>query len=422
MPDTEYERVEDHIWRYTARGQNRFMVRITVDGQPDRRKGLKTLLDARERRDMIIRKHAIPVRPQKAPILKDAAATFLTACEARGLSATTLVNYRNGFEHICECFGTRRCDTITREQLREFLRAKLAGTWPPPGVSSRFSRHKLGYGTVRTHICGPLFQIFQELVDDDRLSKNPMHGMGKSLGRTDEIANVEVDPFTENQVATILEASHPPRLVPAVPGGRKPRIVYVEWMLTNVMVHTGVRSGEAIGLLIEDLDLDRRRMNVSKTFRQTYGLHNTTKGRKARWVDLMPSLAKELRSYVEWLRIEVSAAGRTPKLLFPDITGWVHDSASKRVADNGELYITLSGFSKYFWYPVLKAANVPLKNPHQLRHTYATNLIGKGVGIEYVSHQLGHSSLSVTDKIYNHWKPPVSETRGVDLLERRGLS
>lgn len=417
MPEIDYERVEDHVWRYKVKGHDRFMVRITVDEQPYRKKGLTSLLKARQHRDSIIAAHAVPVRRPKAPLLKEASATFLTACQARGLSETTVVNYRNGLAHVCERFGSRHCDAITAEQLRQFFHAKMVGTWPPPGVTSRFPSRKLAFGTVRSHCCAPLFRIFEDLLEDGRIAKNPMVGMDKRLGRTDTIARVEVDPFTKEQIATLLEVTRPPRLVP---GLKVPRIAKVEWMMTHVLAHTGMRVGEAIASLITDLDLDRRRMNVCKIFRQTHGLNATTKGRRARWVDLTPSLTAELRTYVDWLGLEVSATGRTPRLLFPDLGGWVHDQASRRVADNGELYITLSAYAKYFWYPVLKAHNLPLKNPHQLRHTYATTLIGKGVGIEYVSHQLGHSSLAITDKIYNHYRPPVSETRSVDLLERRG--
>jgi integrase len=415
MPSPQYTRVEDHIWRYKARGQDRFLVRITVERQAHTEKGLESLLEARQRRDSILRAQAIPVRMPKPPTLKDAAGSFLTACEGRGLSTTTIVNYRNGLEHLCEKFGVRRCDRITREELRRFLQAKMAGV--PTGTASRFPEHTFSFGTMRTHFCAPLFQIFEQLVEDGRLSSNPMRGLQRTLGRVDEAVKVEVDPFTEEEIRRILEASRPPRQIPALPGRRHPRVAYVEWMVTNLLAHTGMRSGEAFALLIPDLDLDRRRVSVSKTFRQTHGLNATTKGRRSRWVDLTPSLVIDLRAYVEWLHLEAAADGRVPMLLFPDRSPRGIEANSKRITDTGERYLTLSTYASYFWYPLLSVNNLPKKNPHQLRHTYATLLIGKGVGIEYVSHQLGHSSLAITDKVYNHYKPPVSETRGVDLLE-----
>jgi integrase len=229
---------------------------------------------------------------------------------------------------------------------------------------------------------------------------------------------VQVDPFTEPEIHLLLSVSRPPRQIPPVKGRRQPRVAPVEWMLTNVLAHTGLRWGEAAALNVVDLDFDQRRLSVSKTFTPRYGLREFTKGRKDRWVDITPSLLDDLKPYVEWLRLEASAENRTPMLLFPDrtLSTW---EAGPRVAANRELYVAMRSYHRYFWYPILRANGLPDKTPHQLRHSYATILIGKGAGIEYVSKQLGHADVTITDRIYNHWKPPVGETRGVDLLERR---
>ena len=52
-----------------------------------------------------------------------------------------------------------------------------------------------------------------------------------------------------------------------------------------------------------------------------------------------------------------------------------------------------------------KAAGLEVKNPHDLRHTYATILLMAGVSPAYVQKQLGHSSISMTVDIYGHWVP-----------------
>lgn len=43
---------------------------------------------------------------------------------------------------------------------------------------------------------------------------------------------------------------------------------------------------------------------------------------------------------------------------------------------------------------------------HELRHSYATLMLQKGINPKIVSQILGHSSVSVTLDIYSH--PPVS--------------
>ena len=41
--------------------------------------------------------------------------------------------------------------------------------------------------------------------------------------------------------------------------------------------------------------------------------------------------------------------------------------------------------------------------PHTLRHTYASQLLTAGVQLAYVARQLGHASLSTTERCYARW-------------------
>ncbi|MBI9077598.1 MAG: tyrosine-type recombinase/integrase [Desulfatibacillum sp.] len=53
------------------------------------------------------------------------------------------------------------------------------------------------------------------------------------------------------------------------------------------------------------------------------------------------------------------------------------------------------------------------RNPHDLRHTYATTLLMAHQSPAYVQKQLGHSSFSITVDIYGHW----FDQQGRDGLE-----
>ncbi|GFZ34300.1 hypothetical protein CSC2_48260 [Clostridium zeae] len=64
---------------------------------------------------------------------------------------------------------------------------------------------------------------------------------------------------------------------------------------------------------------------------------------------------------------------------------------------------------------ILKAANIPDKKFHSLRHTYATRLFEKGVSLKTVQKLLGHSKLEITANIYTHVHLE-EKIRAVELL------
>jgi len=52
---------------------------------------------------------------------------------------------------------------------------------------------------------------------------------------------------------------------------------------------------------------------------------------------------------------------------------------------------------------VCKGAKLSRRNPHDLRHTYATIMLMAHQSPAYVQKQLGHSSIQITVDRYCHW-------------------
>jgi len=52
---------------------------------------------------------------------------------------------------------------------------------------------------------------------------------------------------------------------------------------------------------------------------------------------------------------------------------------------------------------LFESAKVPRAYPHLFRHTFATDLLEKGVSLQTVSVLLGHSSTKITERRYSHW-------------------
>ena len=65
---------------------------------------------------------------------------------------------------------------------------------------------------------------------------------------------------------------------------------------------------------------------------------------------------------------------------------------------------------------VLRKAGLRDIRYHDLRHTYASQLLAQGEPVTYVSQQLGHANPQITFKVYAHWIPNNSQRKAVNRL------
>jgi integrase len=68
-----------------------------------------------------------------------------------------------------------------------------------------------------------------------------------------------------------------------------------------------------------------------------------------------------------------------------------------------------------------KAANVAKTSFHELRHTYASDLVNAGIAMAYVAEQLGHASTRMTEKHYGHLDRAVMTNAIRKLAPNPGL-
>lgn len=93
--------------------------------------------------------------------------------------------------------------------------------------------------------------------------------------------------------------------------------------------------------------------------------------------------------------------------------GLVEGPADTRVGVVGR-WIHPASLSRAFGRAV-KASGLPRTRFHDLRHTYATILLGAGVPAKVVSERLGHSNIRTTLDIYSHVTPRMDEAAATTL-------
>lgn len=159
----------------------------------------------------------------------------------------------------------------------------------------------------------------------------------------------------------------------------------------HIALLCGLRQGEALGLEWGDIDFANQSLTVTKQFQKinnnyiqiplkTFRSHRTV----IFSVNTSLALQKHKEIIEQW---KVSNPNWVPNnLVFPNRNG-----------------LPLGQRADYSdWQKCLINCNIPLKRLHDARHTAATLMYSQGVGIETISRALGHSSSSITSKLYVH--------------------
>ena len=153
-------------------------------------------------------------------------------------------------------------------------------------------------------------------------------------------------------------------------------------------LRTGLRLGELIALHWDDIDFDAKVINVRRSFKRQQ--IKPPKNGKERAVDMSPQLMAMLANLLKARQLAAAQnGGGEPSNIIFGIDGGYRAQNTVRKA-----------FKTY-----LEKAGMRTIRVHDMRHTYATLLIIKGVTLAYIQAQLGHSSIKITVDIYGHLEP-----------------
>jgi integrase len=177
-------------------------------------------------------------------------------------------------------------------------------------------------------------------------------------------------------------------------------------MVADLILNTGLRINEALGLTWPDLDLVARKLVVQRSIDQKSGKIVLPKTpRSIRRIDLPGGFVTRLTAYAE--AQQTGAVLRNVPWVFPATERPVDPTSGARPP-----VLNDRNFMQRHWAPA-RTGVTPLRfGMHALRHLYATRLLQKGATLKYVSEQLGHTSAAFTMTQYIHFLPEHDEQRG----------
>jgi integrase len=278
------------------------------------------------------------------------------------LRPTTLRPYRRWMDlHILPCFGKDRVGDITESDVEVFL-AKKAARYAPKSVNE---------------ILNVLDGILEQARKDKAIRDNPCDGKRYTVEDYDGPA------LTMEQVIDFVSYVSP---------WYRPAVLLI--------VFTGVRSGEAWGLHINDLDWSTGQLRV----RRTYGGKDEegpvkTKAGKRDTPNVPDFVMDQLRA-----RIEARGLGL--------------DSDSPLFLNRHGLQVKRDTFQKRIIIPAAAKAGLPKGfRTHDLRASHVSLLLDLGANIKAISRSVGHTNEGFTLRKYARPLPGATEKLSAIITE-----
>ena len=275
--------------------------------------------------------------------------------------------------HILPELGKYRLDEITKPMMKQLV--------------VKMVEEGLAKDSIRLYLTS-LGVLYNQAIDDKVVSENPTKGLGRFY-RQAKRKHEEISPLTEEESLLLLEKT--------LEYERK------HYPLFLCALHTGMRSGELAGIQWTDIDWNGKFLEVRRAINR-FGEVSTVKTKNGRRrIDLSDHLLETLKDWRKQKQQEALKKGKN------EIPEWVFASHSGS-------FVSINNVKTLNFKKVLKKAGLRAIRFHDLRHTFASQLLSRGTNVLYVSQQLGHSNPAITMKIYAKWIPNEGQREAMNVL------
>ena len=304
--------------------------------------------------------------------LTDLAAAWRTHLEAEGKAPGTIRLYCGGVAaftawHAAQAPGMPVVtSSLDRRTASAFLADMLRA-----GAAAATARAR--YAALR--------QFTAWLLADGDVEADPLAGM-----RPPKLAQAPVDGLDAAELDALVKACR----VPAGAGRWEAFECLRDEAAVRLLADTGMRAGELVGLDVDDVDLRRRVVVVTRA-----------KGGKHRVSGFGPEAARALDRYLRKAR-KTHRLAHTPRLWLGTANrGWTYHGLRGSLLRRAE------------------AAGIAGFHPHRLRHTSASNWLRDGGSEQGAMAQFGWSSRAMLDRYTEDTKQERAVAEAHRLFEAR---
>ncbi len=338
------------------------------------------------------------LREKEKKLLQDMNAALLTEGSVKRLSVNEL------FERYMET-----------KMLKEVTRVNYISTWnnlvkeqiglmkvvqvKPSHVKlfyAKLSKDGYSHSTIKL-IHNMLCPSFEMAVNDSLILKNPAKGGISDYGEPPK----EKEALTPDQQEKLLSFIH------------DSNIYNVYYPMLIIMIGTGLRASELIGLTWNEVDMDRREICIAQQLvYKNYGdgcrFHASTPKTEA-GVRTIPMSDDVFRAFLEQRKLNF-LRGIPADVKVNGRSGFIFTTKTGRPLMPNGLNNALKNIVKAYNKSEQKAAVMegrreelmPHISAHSLRHTGCTRMAEQGLDMKVVQYVMGHANVGVTMEVYNH--------------------
>lgn len=234
------------------------------------------------------------------------------------------------------------------------------------------------------NVLWPLRTVLDECVADGIIEVNPFTKLklARLVPEAKRRSDFEPEPYAEAELRALLE-----------------RLALPDRLAFQLWAYTGLRTGELIALRWPRVDLEAGSIRVVETTTERKDKDRPKTKAGIRAVPLLPAAREALELMRQYTLLAGDRVTVNPRSTRKD-RAW----DDKRLAQ--------------VWKAAHVGTKIAYRNPYQLRHTFASNLLSEGENIALISKLLGHATIEMTTRHYARFIAQ-GEALGFDRPPRR---
>ena len=295
-----------------------------------------------------------------------------------------------------------RYECTAKNQIYQYIGDKVVGDIKSADIKKLLNdkmNEGYAYTTVKK-VHNVLNEYFRYLTQQEYIDRNPMIS-APMIKKSNFLAAQDKENLPTSETITVFTPEEIKKFKnEAFSTFSNSKRKYQQAAAYILMLNTGLRTGEALGLLNSDIDLANRVMHLNRGVKEISKRNGVTaeKGREVKVGKLKSATSKR----------DVPLNDTAIEMILDLRNEFYFGEDSPLIPDENGNFTRPVNFRKRY-YRILKAAGIEIKGLHSLRHTFATNLVNgikqpdgsiKSLTPRQVADLLGHTTSEITEMYY----------------------